>query len=122
MQKTTARSTEEAQYSSASTAAMEIVYLLSLQESLGFAQKKPTPIYEDNSACIEWRHNVRVIGGREGAKPIDVRKHLAHEVVVKVSTSAQLAAGGHPDQRTTPSAEPHVRGGASEGILGRRRT
>ncbi len=43
-------------------------------------------------------HNVRVIGGRERAKPIDVRRHLAHEVIhngakrlVKVSTSAQLA-------------------------------
>jgi hypothetical protein len=47
-------------------------------------------------ACIEWENNV--IGGRERAKPIDIRKHFAHEVIqngemrlIKVPTSAQLA-------------------------------
>ena len=53
-------------------------------------------MYEDNTACIEWGNHI--IGGRERAKHIDIRKHFAHEVIqnghmklVRVSTSAQLA-------------------------------
>jgi hypothetical protein len=67
-----------------------------LLERLGFKQKRPTPIYEDNTACIEWGNNV--IGGRERAKHIDIRKHFAHEVIqngamrlIKVPTALQLA-------------------------------
>ncbi len=96
MQKTTALSTAEAEYYSASTAAMEVLYLQYLLERLDFAQQKPTPVYEDNLACIEWGNNV--IGGRERAKHIDIRKHFAHEVIqngemllIKVPTLAQLA-------------------------------
>jgi hypothetical protein len=33
----------------------------------------------DNTACIEWENNV--IGGREHAKHIAIRKHFAHEVI-----------------------------------------
>ena len=50
----------------------------------------------DNAACIEWGNNV--IGGRERAKHIDIRKHFAHEVIqngemrlIKVATKHQLA-------------------------------
>ncbi len=64
---------------------------------LRFKQKKPTPIYEDNTACIEWGKNVIRVGGRERAKHIDIRKHFAHEVIqngamllVKVSTAHQV--------------------------------
>ena len=53
-------------------------------------------MYEDNTACIEWGNHV--IGGRERAKHIDIRKHFAHEVIqnghmtlVRVPTSSQLA-------------------------------
>ena len=90
-------------------------------QELGFAQQKPTPIYKDNSACIEWGNNV--IGGRERAKHIDIRKHFAHEVIqngamqlVKVQTSAQLAdiltKGLHLPQSTM----------CVEGMLGVKRT
>ena len=96
MQKTTALSTAEAEYYSASMAGCEVLYLRALLHRLGFAQKKPTPVYEVNTACIEWGNNV--IGGRERAKHIDIRKHFAHEVIqngqmrlVKVPTSAQMA-------------------------------
>jgi hypothetical protein len=98
MQKTTALSTAEAEYYSASTAGSEILYLRALLERLGIAQKAPTPVYEDNTACIEWGKDV--IGGRERAKHIDsdIRKHFAHEVIrngemklIKVSTTSQLA-------------------------------
>ncbi len=53
-------------------------------------------MYEDNTACIEWGNNI--IGGRERAKHIDIRKYFAHEVIqngemrlVRVPTSSQLA-------------------------------
>jgi hypothetical protein len=96
MQKTTALSTAEAEYYSASTAATDVLYLRNLLDSMGFAQASPTPVYEDNTACIEWGNNV--IGGRERAKHIDIRKHFAHEVIqnghmklIRVATSQQLA-------------------------------
>ena len=71
------------------------MYLRALLRRLGFGKKKPTPISEDNTACIEWGN---VIGGRERAKHIDIRKYFAHEVIqngemrlVKVPTKDQLA-------------------------------
>jgi hypothetical protein len=55
-----------------------------------------TPLFEDNSACIEWGNNF--IGGRERAKHIDIRKHYAHYAIqlghvrlIHVSTSDQFA-------------------------------
>jgi hypothetical protein len=55
-------------------------------------------VYEDNTACNEWGNNLNIIGGRERAKHIDIRKHFAHEVIqngemrlVRVPTSSQLA-------------------------------
>jgi hypothetical protein len=57
---------EEEYYSeSASTAATEVLYLRNLLEKIGFVQHVPTPLYEDNTACIKWGNNV--IGGRERA-------------------------------------------------------
>jgi hypothetical protein len=96
-QKTTALSTaaSEAEHYLASSAATEVLYLGNLLENIGFAQQKPAPVYEDNTACIEWDNNV--IGGRECAKHIDIRKHFAqviqngHMKLVSVSTTSQLA-------------------------------
>ena len=65
MQKTMALSTAEAEHYSALAAGCEALYFRTLLDRLGFKQKKPTPIYEDNTACIEWGNNV--IGGRERA-------------------------------------------------------
>jgi hypothetical protein len=97
MLKTTGISTAEAEYYSASTAATEVLYLRNLPESMRFAQPSPTPLYEDTTACIvELGSNV--IGGRERAKRIDIRKHFAHEVVqnshmklISVATSQPVA-------------------------------
>ena len=62
-----------------------------------------TPVYEDNTAFIEWTNNViasdsPLIGGRERAKHIDIRQHFAHEAaklghlrLKRVSTTDQLA-------------------------------
>ena len=54
-----------------------------------------SPVFEDNTACIEWGNNI--IGGRERAKLIDIRKHFAHDairnghmILKKVATTSQL--------------------------------
>ncbi len=59
---------------------------------MGFAPTGYTPVYEDKTACIEWSNNV--IGGRERAKHIDVRKPFAREAIrsghvrlIRVSTT-----------------------------------
>ena len=95
MQKTVSLSTAEAEYYSASEMAIEVLYLRNLLANMGFAQAPDTPVYEDNAACIEWGNHV--IGGRERAKHIDIRKHFAHETIqnrqmrlIKVETSSQL--------------------------------
>jgi hypothetical protein len=56
----------------------------------------PIPVHEDNTACIEWGNHI--IGGRERAKHIDIRKHFAHEVIqnrqmriIRAPTDEQLA-------------------------------
>ena len=74
----------------------EIIYLRSLRTNIGIGQDGPTAVYEDNTACIEWGNNV--IGGRERAKHIDIRKHFANETIKnghmtlkKIATTAQPA-------------------------------
>jgi hypothetical protein len=96
MQKTVSLSTAEAEYYAASEMAIEVIYLRNLLENMGFPQAPDTPVYEDNTACIEWGNHV--IGGRERAKHIDLRKHFAHETIqnrmmrlIKIDTSKQLA-------------------------------
>ena len=95
-QQSVALSSAEAEYMSVSDVTKEIIYLRSLLNSMGFAQMGPTPLFEDNTACIEWGNNIT--GGRERAEHIDIRKHFAHEAIqnchvttVKVSTTSQLA-------------------------------
>ncbi len=67
-----------------------------LLERMGFAQVSPTPVYEDTTVCIKWGDNV--IGERERAKQINIRKHFTHKVIqngemllVQVPTASQLA-------------------------------
>lgn len=95
-QPTTALSTAEAEYMAGSVIAKELIYLRRLYINLGFSLRAPTPVGEDNSACIEWTNYV--IGGRERAKHIDLRKHFAHQAVqdgeiymYKVASADQLA-------------------------------
>ncbi len=52
MQKTTALSTAEAEYYSASTAGSDVLYLCKLLNQLGFTQQSPKPVYEDNIASM----------------------------------------------------------------------
>ncbi len=96
MQITIALSTAEAEYYSASEIAVEIIYLRNLIRNMGLPQEDDTPVYEDNTACIEWENHI--ISGRERAKHIDIRKHFAHEAIqnhhmrlIRVPTDDQLA-------------------------------
>ncbi len=102
MHKTMALSKAEAEHYSASNVAVEVIYFRvpSLLLNMGFVPKAWTP-----------RSN-NIIGGRERAKRIDIRKHFAHEAVqnghvrlVRVSTSKQLAdiftQGLHPQPWAT---------------------
>ena len=96
LQKTIALSTAEAEYYSASRAAVEVIYLRQLLSAMEFTPAGYTPVYEDTTACIEWSNNIS--GGRERAEHIDIRKHFAHEAMqhgylrlLRVSTTQQLA-------------------------------
>jgi hypothetical protein len=66
LHKTIALSTAEAECYPASTAAVEVIYLRYLRESMKLAQPTCTPVHEHSSMCIEWGNSV--IGGRERAK------------------------------------------------------
>ena len=96
MQKTVALSSAEAEYYAASEMAIEIIYLRNLLANMRLPQVDNTAVFEDNTACIEWSNHV--MGGRERAKHIDIRKHFAHEAVqnghmrlFKIPTEYQLA-------------------------------
>jgi hypothetical protein len=96
MQKTISLPTAEAEYYAASEIAVEIIYLHSLLKNMVFQQADDTPVYKDNTACIEWGYHK--IGRCERTRHVDIRKHFAHEVIqnqhmrlVRVSTNDQLA-------------------------------
>ena len=96
LQPSVALSTSEVEYMAASVGAKEMIYLRRLMSNLGMPMRNATPVGEDNTGCIEWSNYV--IGGRERAKHIDLRKHFAHEAVqngeiilYKVPTRDQLA-------------------------------
>ena len=96
MQQTILLSTAEAEYYTASEMAIKIIYLLNLLHKMGFKPDNDTPVYEDNTACIQWGDHI--IGGRECAKHIDISKHFAHEAIqnrhmglIKVGTDDQMA-------------------------------
>jgi hypothetical protein len=95
-QQTVALSSAEAEYMAASEISKEVIYLRRLLQNMRFVQGPPTVAYEDNTACIEWGNNV--VGGRERAKHIGIRKHFANDAIqdgqltlVKISTANQLA-------------------------------
>ena len=71
------------------------------------------------TACIEWSNHV--IGGRERAKHIDLRKYYAHEAVqngylrlIKIDTANQLA------DVFTKSLHPRLFASCISGLHGRR--
>jgi hypothetical protein len=56
-----------------------VIYTRRLLENLGFPQKEPTIIYEDNRTCIAWSEGS--VGGGDCAKHINLREHFVHDAV-----------------------------------------
>lgn len=88
-------SSMEAEYYAASEAAKDILWFREILEELGYPQKGPTVIWEDNSACISYSKNNTA---HDRSKHIDNRKYFVRDLVkngecklVHVSTDYQLA-------------------------------
>ena len=73
MQKRVALSTAEAEYRAATLAGKEIAWLRGLLLELGQVQTTPTPMYEDNRACILMVENP-IVSGRN--KHIEIDCHF----------------------------------------------
>jgi len=94
LQTTVALSTAEAEYMALSAAVQEAIYLRRSLKSLGFEQKAPTPIMEDNQGCIAMTANPVQ---HKRTKHIDIRYHFTREriiagdvIVLYVPTEHQL--------------------------------
>jgi hypothetical protein len=88
-------SSSEAEFYAASLAGLEVQYFRRLLEELGFPQLSPTPLLEDNQACIYMSQSA---GQMKRAKHIDTRVHRLREQVrdgdlqlLKVKTDNQVA-------------------------------
>jgi len=95
LQPTVALSSTEAEYMATCAAVQEMVYLRQLFADLGFEQKEPTIIHQDNQACIALAGNPIY---HKRTKHIDIRYHYVRERVengdvalVHVPSERQLA-------------------------------
>ena len=89
LQPTVALSTAEAEYMALSCAVQEAVYLRRLLKSLGYEQQQPTPIFEDNQACIAMTANPVL---HQRTKHIDIRYHFTRERVISGDVDIQYVA------------------------------
>jgi hypothetical protein len=80
MQKCVATSTAEAEYMSACENTKEVTWLRGLLRELKIQDEKPTPIKEDNQACIFIAENVG--GDTKRSKHIDIRYHYVREKIM----------------------------------------
>ncbi|CAN0081146.1 unnamed protein product [Heterosigma akashiwo] len=78
LQSAVSTSTVEAEYLALRSAVKDIMWLRHLLVDLGCPQPEPTPVVEDNSACIEWAKDMVV--SREN-RHFHVSYHLAKEQV-----------------------------------------
>lgn len=90
-------STRKAKYYSASKVAAEFTYLRHpLNDSeMGFKQSIWTPVYGDNTACIEWGNKfiveVNVPSTLISTSTLSMKLSSSDSFLVKVDTSNQLA-------------------------------
>ena len=96
--KVTSLSSFESEWNSASICGCEVEALRRLLKDLGYAQKGPTVLFEDNAACIHSSDPDRPLGAR--SKHIDTRVYRLRDLVrdkvlslVKVATGEQMADG-----------------------------
>ncbi|CAM9485080.1 unnamed protein product, partial [Heterosigma akashiwo] len=71
-------STVEAEYLALRSAVKDIMWLRSLLAEMGCPQHEPTPVVEDNSACVEWANDMLV---NKRNRHFHVSYHLAKEQV-----------------------------------------
>eukprot|EP00961_Rhodomonas_salina_P158191 2129584-Rhodomonas_salina.3 len=90
-----ALSSSEAEFYAASYAGCDVIYLWRLVEELGYKQRGPTPVFEDNWACIYLSHNATMF---HKTKHVDVLVYnlremcdAGHMVLTKVATGEQVA-------------------------------
>ena len=71
-------SSSEAEFVAASQAGQEVVYLRALLKGLGYSQKGPTEIWEDNASCIMMSENPT---NRDRSRHVDVKVHFLRDLV-----------------------------------------
>ena len=107
--KVTSLSSFESEWYSASICGCEVEVLRRSLEELGYAQKAPTTLYEDNAACIYASEPGRPMSAR--SRHIDTRVFRLRELVegkvlklIKIATGDQIA-----DCLTKALPEPGIR-------------
>jgi len=75
-QSTIATSSTEAEYTAATLATKEALWLRNLLKSLNVVQTSPTTMYEDNQGCIALTHN---LVHHERTKHFDIQAHFVWE-------------------------------------------
>ena len=95
LQKRVALSTAEAEYRAATLAGKEILWLRQLLSELGQPQTTPTPVYEDNRACILMVENP-IVSCRN--KHVEIDAHFIRDLfrrgavnLIPISTEQQRA-------------------------------
>lgn len=78
LQRIVSLSTAEAEYMAAGSCAQEVVWFRSLLAELGYPQRDPTVIFEDNTSCIAM---LLKTGCPSRGKHIDIRHHWLQEKV-----------------------------------------
>jgi hypothetical protein len=94
-QVTVALSSAEAEYVAASEAVRSIIWLRSILAEIGFEQKGPTTVFENNNACIAIGSNLET---KERSKHIDIKYHFVREKIAsceicfrRIDTKEQIA-------------------------------
>jgi hypothetical protein len=110
-QSCTTLSSAEAEFVAASICGQEVIYIRSLLCGLGYAQKGPTRVYEDNASCIAMSENPV---NAERSRHIDTRRFFIRDLVRDGLMKLVKCAGTHnPADALTkslpsPSFEKHM--------------
>ena len=76
LQPSVALSSTEAEYIALSLTSRDVIWCRALLYELGFPQKEPTTIYEDNDSCIKIAQSAKQL---PGVKHIDIRHHFIRD-------------------------------------------
>jgi hypothetical protein len=71
-------SSAESEYIALCEAATEIVFLRNLLNELGFIQKHPTVIFEDNKSCMDWANG---LSNHKRSKHVNPKYHYTRQLI-----------------------------------------